>query len=227
MIAAEGDTTADGERVLGEWWSQDDECPADERAYYDEHATDRLLPSDGDTVRTMDQWTAELCAEENAEDGSRTKGSTASESYGRTAAVASADDDEDKDAVDHHDSDTESFYNIWGGDDEWLYGNRLRNVVRNLHRCEDPPTHPDEEERRDGKPNVVLPYVFGPITRFRRVSVRFFGGSVDDNNIINVSLFLLKRRLGRNYSYRRIRNVFLFLFSRYTYLSHNTRVLFF
>lgn len=34
----------------------------------------------------------------------------------------------------HHDSDTESFYNIWGEDDEWLYNNELRKVVRNLHR---------------------------------------------------------------------------------------------
>jgi len=34
----------------------------------------------------------------------------------------------------HHDSDTESFYNIWGEDDEWLYNNELRNVVRNIHR---------------------------------------------------------------------------------------------
>ncbi|CAI6355721.1 unnamed protein product [Macrosiphum euphorbiae] len=34
----------------------------------------------------------------------------------------------------HHDSDTESFYNIWGEDNEWLYNNELRNVVRNIHR---------------------------------------------------------------------------------------------
>ncbi|XP_029341056.1 uncharacterized protein LOC100570031 [Acyrthosiphon pisum] len=34
----------------------------------------------------------------------------------------------------HHDSDTESFYNIWGEDTEWLYNNQLRNVVRNIHR---------------------------------------------------------------------------------------------
>lgn len=40
----------------------------------------------------------------------------------------------DKDEVDHHDSDTESFYNIWGDDEEWLYGNKLRNDVRNIHR---------------------------------------------------------------------------------------------
>lgn len=43
-------------------------------------------------------------------------------------------EDEDKDVVDHHDSDTESFYNIWGDDEEWLYGNKLRNLVRNIHR---------------------------------------------------------------------------------------------
>lgn len=36
--------------------------------------------------------------------------------------------------VDHHDSDSDSFYNIWGDDEEWIYGNELRNVVRNLHR---------------------------------------------------------------------------------------------
>jgi len=34
----------------------------------------------------------------------------------------------------HDDSDIESFYNIWGKDDEWLYNNKLRNVVRDLHR---------------------------------------------------------------------------------------------
>lgn len=38
------------------------------------------------------------------------------------------------DEVEHHDSDTESFYNIWGDDDEWMYGNKLRNTVRNIHR---------------------------------------------------------------------------------------------
>lgn len=41
---------------------------------------------------------------------------------------------DDNDKADHHDSDTESFYNIWGNDEEWLYGNKLRNVVRNMHR---------------------------------------------------------------------------------------------
>ncbi|XP_025202203.1 uncharacterized protein LOC112599497 [Melanaphis sacchari] len=40
----------------------------------------------------------------------------------------------DMDVIDHHDSDTESFYNIWGNDEEWLYDNKLRNVVRNIHR---------------------------------------------------------------------------------------------
>lgn len=38
------------------------------------------------------------------------------------------------DEVCHHDSDTESFYNIWGEDNEWMYNNELRNVVRNIHR---------------------------------------------------------------------------------------------
>jgi len=36
--------------------------------------------------------------------------------------------------IDHHDSDTESFYNIWGDDEEWLHDNKLRNAVRNIHR---------------------------------------------------------------------------------------------
>lgn len=43
-------------------------------------------------------------------------------------------DGEDDDSVCHHDSDTDSFYNIWGTDKEWLYGNHLRNTVRNIHR---------------------------------------------------------------------------------------------
>lgn len=53
-----------------------------------------------------------------------------------TKSMISADamDVEDKDLVDHHDSDTESFYNIWGVDEDWLYGNKLRNVVRHIHR---------------------------------------------------------------------------------------------
>jgi len=38
------------------------------------------------------------------------------------------------DVIDHHDSDTESFYNIWGDDEEWLHDNKLRNAVRNIHR---------------------------------------------------------------------------------------------
>lgn len=42
--------------------------------------------------------------------------------------------EEDIDQADHHDSDTESFYNIWGDDEEWIYGNKLRNTVRNMHR---------------------------------------------------------------------------------------------
>lgn len=48
--------------------------------------------------------------------------------------TANAIENENKDTVDHHDSDTESFYNIWGDDEEWLYGNKLRNTVRNIHR---------------------------------------------------------------------------------------------
>lgn len=53
-----------------------------------------------------------------------------------TRSIISTDamDVEDKNLVDHHDSDTECFYNIWGTDEDWLYGNKLRNVVRHIHR---------------------------------------------------------------------------------------------
>jgi len=44
------------------------------------------------------------------------------------------EDENDMDVIDHHDSDTESFYNIWGDDEEWLHDNKLRNAVRNIHR---------------------------------------------------------------------------------------------
>lgn len=43
-------------------------------------------------------------------------------------------DSNNEDIVDHHDSDTDSFYNIWGEDEDWLYGNELRNTVRKIHR---------------------------------------------------------------------------------------------
>lgn len=48
--------------------------------------------------------------------------------------TADAIENENEDRIDHHDSDTESFYNIWGDDEEWLYGNKIRNIVRNKHR---------------------------------------------------------------------------------------------
>lgn len=38
------------------------------------------------------------------------------------------------DGDDYYDSDAESFYNIWGDDEEWLYGDELRNTVRSIHR---------------------------------------------------------------------------------------------
>ncbi|XP_050527751.1 uncharacterized protein LOC126897863 isoform X2 [Daktulosphaira vitifoliae] len=44
------------------------------------------------------------------------------------------DDLDDKDEVDVHDSDTDSFFNIWGDDSEWIYGNNLRKTVRKMHR---------------------------------------------------------------------------------------------
>jgi len=50
------------------------------------------------------------------------------------ATMVYEDEDNDTENEDHHDSDTESFYNIWGDDNEWLYGNKLRNVVRVIHR---------------------------------------------------------------------------------------------
>lgn len=54
--------------------------------------------------------------------------------YTKFITTTNAIENENKDRVDHHDSDTESFYNIWGDDEEWLYGNELRNTVRNIHR---------------------------------------------------------------------------------------------
>ncbi|CAH1731756.1 unnamed protein product [Aphis gossypii] len=53
-------------------------------------------------------------------------------SYGKMTATKDPSDIDE--VVHHHDSDTESFYNIWGEEDEWLYSTELRNVVRNLHR---------------------------------------------------------------------------------------------
>lgn len=135
------DAMPDDERLLGE--SLHGVSLMDERAYDDEDTITQpdllsLSLHDGDTVKTMDQWNMELSAEENAEEESQTIETSASgrvpKFHGKTIA---ADEGEHRDEVDHHDSDTESFYNIWGDDDEWLYGNNLRNVVRNLHRCDD------------------------------------------------------------------------------------------
>lgn len=47
---------------------------------------------------------------------------------------AEVNDIDNKDRLVHHDSDTESFYNIWGEDKDWLYGDELRNTVRKIHR---------------------------------------------------------------------------------------------
>uniref|UniRef100_A0A2S2R2B2 WD repeat-containing protein 63 n=1 Tax=Sipha flava TaxID=143950 RepID=A0A2S2R2B2_9HEMI len=58
----------------------------------------------------------------------------ASSSTKMMPSTVEIDGGEYRDKVEHHDSDTESFYNIWGDDEEWMYGNELRNVVRNLHR---------------------------------------------------------------------------------------------
>lgn len=48
--------------------------------------------------------------------------------------MSTAEGENDMDVIDHHDSDTESFYNIWGDDEEWMHDNKLRNAVRNIHR---------------------------------------------------------------------------------------------
>lgn len=52
----------------------------------------------------------------------------------KISATTDINKSKEKYTIDHHDSDTESFYNIWGGDEEWLYGNEMRNVVRSIHR---------------------------------------------------------------------------------------------
>lgn len=49
-------------------------------------------------------------------------------------STINVDEGEINDVPEHHDSDTESFYNIWNDDEDWLYGNKQRNVVRNIHR---------------------------------------------------------------------------------------------
>lgn len=71
------------------------------------------------------------------DDGYGTRDKAVREARNSSKLMPTTDTDGDEDAVDaveHHDSDTESFYNIWGHDDEWTYGNKLRNAVRNIHR---------------------------------------------------------------------------------------------
>ncbi|XP_050436301.1 uncharacterized protein LOC126843044 [Adelges cooleyi] len=62
------------------------------------------------------------------------KPGTEAKSSPENQLVYNKDGAEDKDDVDHHGSDTDSFYNIWGADEDWVYGNNLRNAVRKLHR---------------------------------------------------------------------------------------------
>lgn len=50
------------------------------------------------------------------------------------ASTINIDEGEINETPDHHDSDTDSFYNIWYDDEDWLYGNKQRNLVRNIHR---------------------------------------------------------------------------------------------
>lgn len=108
--------------------------------------------SDSVNIKSLDEWNAlnmenELYAEENgyetkSDESKRTKNVTTTiekrskefEATKDSSFVTNMDEDEYKEKVDHHDSDTDSFYNIWGDDDEWIYGNKLRNDVRMIHR---------------------------------------------------------------------------------------------
>lgn len=87
-----------------------------------------------DAARNESNPENELSAEENGY-GTRDKAVRETRSPSKSMPTTDVNQDEGAvDAVEHHDSDTESFYNIWGHDDEWTYGNELRNAVRSIHR---------------------------------------------------------------------------------------------
>jgi len=81
----------------------------------------------------LNYWENGVKMEENVYDG-QTNEIKGGDEFMDSFNFIDVEDTEKKTELDHHDSDTESFYNIWGDDEEWLYGNRLRNIVRNIHR---------------------------------------------------------------------------------------------
>jgi len=112
--------TAEDERLFGEL---DDGTSS----------TDENAPAAGSDAKHIDER-RELCAA-GKEFGIRNeeRRETAKCVKSVTALDANGVGDE-TDGIDHHDSDSESFYDIWGDDDEWLFGNESRNAVRNIHR---------------------------------------------------------------------------------------------
>lgn len=91
--------------------------------------------ADINALESIEDWNSdeELSAQEY-ENEYETRSKGVKKTTKATATNVQTNESENTDEVDHHDSDTESFYNIWGDDEEWLYGNKLRNDVRNIHR---------------------------------------------------------------------------------------------
>lgn len=84
-----------------------------------------------DSNEQLSSYNEFIGEEYNYEDDTISNHTDNSVSYGK---MTISRDPSETDEVCHHDSDTESFYNIWGEDNEWMYNNELRNVVRNIHK---------------------------------------------------------------------------------------------
>lgn len=104
---------------------------------------ENIIIDETDALNNIDQWNKFKLDKELLIDNSRVddnvfdkQSNEIKEATNSTKMLTTIDVDEveDKDTPDHHDSDTESFYNIWNDDKDWIYGNKLRNVVRNIHR---------------------------------------------------------------------------------------------
>jgi len=94
----------------------------------DEHLRQTLIYDSNDSNDLLSAYNEFIGEEYNHDDDVISNHTDYSVSHMTTNRNSSETD------VCHHDSDTESFYNIWGEDNEWLYNNELRNVVRNIHR---------------------------------------------------------------------------------------------
>lgn len=132
-LGTNGKTKRNGDPVYNTSYEEFYGTLIDEDMTFDEEQNELV---DENNLKNIDEWKTlnldkEFSTEEYAEceiqDKDIKKGT-------KSTITVKTSEGEDKDEVDHHDSDTESFYNIWGDDEEWLYGNKLRNVVRNIHR---------------------------------------------------------------------------------------------